>query len=358
MKSDNIAVFYIGTHTNNPQNGIYLGRFDCQTGEIISIDLAAEALNPNFLAIAADKKYLYSVGNDQLENNSDNGCVNAYSIIDNKKLELLNKTSSCGKTPCHISIGNNGRLVIVSNYSSGSLAAIPIDDNGYLKPAAKTIHHSGRSVNTARQESAHIHSVFIDNNNKFALAVDLGLDRIYSYKLNDISNPLVPNANMEFVQVEGGNGPRHFAFSRCGNLGYVINELSNTITAFSYNQDSGTLKQIQQISTIPADYNSTTYTSEIQVHPNGKFLYGSNRGHNSICIFHINPNSGLLSLVEITPCGGDFPRHFAIDPTGKWLLAANERSSLITVFAIDTETGKISENNSYDIKSPVCIKFW
>lgn len=349
--------FYIGTNTNRVDEGIYFCSFNSESGQFTIPQLAIEALNPNFIAFHPSGNFLYTVGDSNSPEPQKSGCVSAFSICKRTgKLSLINQVPSCGQTPCHIILDKAGKYVLVSNYSTGNLAVLPVGADGRLSEASTTIQHVGSSINSSRQQGPHIHSITLDPQNSFVFVADLGLDKIKIYRFNSDSGG-VESDNMPCISLASGSGPRHFAFHPSGNYAYVINEMSNTITAFNYNPSNGVLSEVQTILTVPNGYKGDTYTSEIQVHPSGIYLYGSNRGHDSIAVFRID-NKGTLTLVDIQPCGGKWPRHFSIDPTGNWMLVGNEHSNRINLFSIDSKTGKLTQTESFiSVPSPVCIKF-
>ena len=361
MTSDAKAVgdmrVYVGTYTRSGSKGVYLCFFDPGSGKLSKAQLACEATDPSFIAVHPNSRFLYAVsampaGEDAY------GCVSAFAVCANTgRLTALNHVSSGGANPCHVSVDKTGKCALVANYGSGSVGAFGILPDGRLTQATDVIQHRGASLDAARQEGPHAHSVTVDAANRFAFAADLGLDKILIYRLNASKATLEPNEPSS-VSVEGGSGPRHFAFHPCGHYAYVINEMANTITVFGYDFEKGALSEIQTVATVPTGFREQTYTAEIQVDQAGRFLYASNRGHESIAVFAIDLNTGTLSLVDIRCCGGKWPRHFHIDPTGKWLLVANERSDSITVFARDPSSGKLTATGeAVSICAPVCIKF-
>ncbi len=349
---------YVGTYTKGTSKGIYLCRFDSTTGRLSDPDLVAETANPSFLAIHPSRRFLYAVGEMSDFEGKKSGAVSAFALApETGKLSLLNQASSGGAGPCHLVVDKTGKCVLVANYSGGSVAALPIQQDGRVGSPSAFIQHTGGSVDPRRQKGPHAHSINLDAANRFAFAADLGLDKVLVYRFDPDKGTLAPN-DPPSASVHAGGGPRHFAFHPSGNFAYVINEMGNTVTAFAYDAGRGALKEIQMISTIPQGYAGETYTSEILVHPSGRFLYGSNRGHHSIAVFAIDPNTGLLSLVEIPSCGGQWPRNFAIDPTGAWMLVGNERSDNIVLFRIDPDSGKLTPTGQVvAAPSPVCLKF-
>ncbi len=275
------------------------------------------------------------------------------------KLTLLNRQSTGGPGPCHVNVDRTGKCVLVTNYSGGSCASLPVRNDGSLGEAASFIQHKGSSVNPDRQAGPHSHSINPSPDNRFAFVADLGLDKVLIYKLDPARATLTPN-DPPFAAVPPGSGPRHFVFHPGGRFAYVINEMLCTVTAFNYDTKLGALKATQTISTLPKGESVRPgySTAEVQVHPGGKFLYGSNRGHDTIAVFAIDQGSGTLRLIQNEPTQGKIPRNFGIDPTGAWLLAANEKTGNAVVFSIDPMTGKLVPTGQViEVGAPVCVKF-
>ncbi|HJS09091.1 MAG TPA: lactonase family protein, partial [Pirellulales bacterium] len=246
--------------------------------------------------------------------------------------------------------------VLVANYGGGSVAVLPIDKDGRLRPASSFVQHKGSSVNPKRQEAPHAHSINVDPAGAFAVVADLGLDKVLVYRFDAAAGTLTAN-DPPHATVSPGAGPRHFAFHPSGRFAYVINEMNSTVTAFAYDAKKGTLSEIDTKSTLPGPQQGNS-TAEVQVHPSGKFLYGSNRGHNSLAIFRIDEKTGALTAAGHQLTGGRTPRNFGIDPTGKFVLAANQGSDSVVVFRVDQETGKLEETGqSIKVPTPVCVKF-
>jgi len=350
-------LMYVGTYTGPDSNGIYAYRFDARTGDVKPLGLAAETKNPSFLAIHPNRKFLYAVG-ESSGAGAWGGSVSAFALDRaTGKLTFLNSASSGGKGPCHLVVDKTGRNVVVANYGSGATAVLPVKPDGRLGEPSSTIQHTGSSVDRARQEGPHAHSANLSPDNRFAFVADLGLDKILVYKFDATKGTIAPNTP-PFATVARGSGPRHFAFHPSGKFAYVINEMGNTVTAFSYDAAGGVLTSLQTISTLPQGFSGKSYCAEVVVHPSGKFLYGSNRGHNSIAVFAIDPAKGTLTAIEQTPTGGKWPRNFNIDPTGAYLFAANEQSNDIFLFRIDPATGKLTPTGKkLEVGKPVCIKF-
>jgi 6-phosphogluconolactonase len=350
---------YVGTYTNGktPSEGIYLLELDLASGKLTSKGAVAKLVDPSFLAIHPSRNFLYAVNELGQFNGKKGGGVSALAIDTNTGLlTLLNQQSSVGGGPCHLSVDHTGKNVLLANYGSGSIACLPIEADGTLRPASSFIQHEGKSVDGGRQSSPHAHSINLDQANRFAFAADLGLDKVLIYKFDADKGTLTPN-DPAFATVAPGSGPRHFAFHPGGRFAYVINEMANTVTAFAYDPNYGTLTEIQTITSLPPGYKGKSYTAEVQVHPSGKFVFGSNRGHDSIAIFKVDPATGKLTAAGYEPTLGKNPRNFAIDPTGTYLLAENQDSDSIVVFRIDQETGGLTKvGDPLRIPMPVCIR--
>jgi 6-phosphogluconolactonase len=347
---------YIGTYTRDKSKGIYAWRFQPSSGTLTPIGLVAETSNPSFLTIHPTRPLLYAVG--ELYDRQKGGAVSAFTI-DRKtgKLTPLNQVSSRGGGPCHLVVDRTGKNVLVANYGSGSVAAFPLNDDGSLSEAVGFVQHAGSSVDPKRQQGPHAHSINMSPDNRFAVAADLGLDQVLVYRFDPAKGTLEPHTP-PFAKVNPGAGPRHFAFHPSGRFAYVINEIQSTVTVFSYDGRGGVLKEVHTITTLPKDFTGTNHTAEVQVHPSGRFLYGSNRGHDSIAVFSIDTAKGTLTPVENTPTQGKTPRNFGIDPTGGYLFAANQGSDNIVVFRIDGKTGRLAPTGQVlEVGAPVCVKF-
>lgn len=344
MSADWIA--YVGAYTGPNNKGIHAYRFNDSSGKLADMGLAAETSNPSFLAVSPNARFLYAANEETA------GRITAFSLGANGVLKLLNSVSSKGAGPCHVTLDHTGKWLFAANYNSGSVAAFPVHDDGSLGEAAAFVQHSGSSVNPQRQTEPHAHSVNISPDNRFLLVTDLGLDQILTYRLD-----LTPS-QPAFVKVAPGSGPRHMAFAPGGRFGYAVNEMLSTITVFQYDAETGSLKEIQTISTLPAGFTGANGTAEIVVHSSGKFLYASNRGHDSIAIFRVDAAKGILTSSGWVSAGGGTPRNFAVDPIGKFLLVANQDSGNIVEFRIDRTTGALTPSGeTVNLASPVCIVF-
>ena len=355
-EADSLRV-YIGTYTHNRSEGIYLSRLDLATGKLQPAELACKTANPAFLAVHPKRPLLYAVGEMGGFQGKKAGAVSAFSMDPGTgKLTLLNQQSSRGAGPCHVAVDRSGRNVLVANYRSGSIACLPIGRDGRLGEATSAIQHEGSSVNPRRQQGPHAHSINQDAAGRFAFVADLGLDKILVYRLDATKGRLTPN-DPPSTEVAPGSGPRHFAFHPGGRHAYVINELASTITALAYDAERGRLTPLQTVSTLPKGFDGTSTTAEVQVHPSGKYVYGSNRGHDTIACFAVDSATGKLTPIGHVSTQGKTPRNFGIDPTGRYLLAANQATDNVVVFRIDPATGKLhATGHSIAVPMPVCVK--
>ncbi len=352
-------IAYVGTYTAKTNSkGIYAYRFDPGKGQLTSIGVAAESADPSFLAVHPNGKYLFAVNEIGHFNGGAGGAVSAFAI-DSKTgaLKFINQVPTRGAGPCHVSLDKNGFFVLVANYDGGSIASFPVHDDGSLGTASGFVQHSGSGPNKERQEGPHAHWIGTSPDNRFALAVDLGLDQVIVYGFDSSKGVFTPMLS-GFAKVKPGAGPRHLAFHANGKFAYVLSEMESSVTVFSYQAKNGAFTSLQTISALPKDYAGPKEAAEIAVHPSGKFLYTSNRGHDSIAIFTIDEKKGMLKSLGQVLTGGKTPRHFAIDPTGAYLLAENQESNNIVVFHIDAETGNLTPTGqTIEVPSPVCITF-
>ncbi len=327
---------FVGTYTEGKSKGIYRLVLDTDTGKLSEPSLAAEIEQPSFLAVHPSRKFLYAVNEYSGEQP---GSVTAFAL-DSKSGELtkLNQQSTKGAGPCHLVVDATGKNVLVSNYGGGSVAVLPIGTDGKLAPASCFIQHHGQVADPKRQGSPHAHSINLDKANRFVMVADLGLDRIFVYKFDPTEGKLTPN-DPPATKLQSRSGPRHFAFHPDGTHAYVINEINCTVTALNYDPERGVLTEVQSIPTMPVPVRPRNSTAEVVVHPSGRFLYGSNRGHDSLAVYSIEPATGRLTVVEHEPTGGRTPRNFAVDPTGKYVLAENQGSDTIVVFKVNPDTG-------------------
>lgn len=351
---------YVGTYTRGSDSkGIYQLLMNSETGKLSHVGLTPNVVNPSFLAIHPTQKYLYAVNEVGDFQGTKSGAVSAFSINPQTGgLNLLNQLSTEGGAPCHLVVDKTGRTVLVANYSGGNICTLRLQKNGKLKNVVSLIQHTGSSVHPSRQKAPHAHSINLDLENRHAVAADLGIDQLLVYQFDPKTGSLKSNS-IPGIKMAPGAGPRHFTFHTSGKWGYVINEMNRTITAMTYDAKNGSFQEIQTISTVPegtpAKGNST---AEVQVHPSGKFLYGSNRGPNTIAMYRIDQQTGKLTSIGFESTGGKIPRNFKIDPTGKFLLAANSISNNVVVFKIDQKTGLLQNTgHKIQVPKPVCIKF-
>lgn len=347
---------YTGTYTDKGSEGIYAWRVDGASGKSAPLGLVAASANPTFLALHPNQKVLYAVNETSDFEGQKSGSVSAYAVDRvSGKLKLLNRVSSHGAGPCHVAVDATGKLLAVANYGGGNFATYPLEADGSIGKAFHVISSQGSGPNTARQEGPHGHSVNFAPDNRHMLATDLGTDSVLVSAFDAAAGSLVPGVPPR-VAVRPGSGPRHLVFSRDGKYCYVINELDSTIDAYQYDAETGNLTAMQHVSTLPAGFSGQSTAAEIALHPSGKFLYGSNRGHDSIAVFAIDEHNGQLSPVEIVATGGRTPRNFTLDQKGRWLFAANQDSDNITMFRINSKTGKLTPfHSSLTVKNPVCV---
>lgn len=356
--TDGAMLVYIGTYTGAKSKGIYVSRFNSVTGELTAPELAAATPSPSFLAVHPNRRFLYAVGETSQPQGKGGGTVSAF-IIDARsgQLTLLNQASSGGAGPCHLAVAGAGKCLLVANYGSGSIAALPIQAAGALAEPGTVVQHRGSSVNPRRQAGPHAHFITADPDNRFALVCDLGLDQVLVYRLDPAKAGLVAN-DPPFAAVKPGAGPRHLAFHPSGRFVFLINELDSTLTVFAYDKTRGTLDNLQTVSTLPESFTGQSTCAEVQVHPSGRFVYGSNRGDDSIAVFGFDARKGKLTLVEHRPTQGKTPRHFAFDPTGRWLLAGNQGSDNVVVFRVDAKAGRLrGTGHTATVGAPVCAVF-
>ncbi|HVA48702.1 MAG TPA: lactonase family protein [Pirellulales bacterium] len=350
--------FYVGSYAEAKSEAIHLVELDRENGKLTKIGGTSGVQNPSFLAIHPNQRFLYSVCEVAEIDGQRSGAIAAFAIEPaDGSLKALNRESSGGQGPCHLVVDKAGKNVLAANYGGGSVCCLPIDGDGRLSKASAVIQHHGKSVNPGRQEAPHAHSVNLDPANHFAFVADLGLDEVLVYRFDAGKGSLRAN-EPPAAKVKPGSGPRHFVFHPSGRFAYVINELASTITAFGYDDAKGVLTEVQTIGTLPDGFKGENWTAEVQVHPSGKFVYGSNRGHNSIAAFAVDAETGRLTPIGHESSGGKTPRNFGIDPSGSFLLAANQDSDNIAVLAIDTATGKLnSTGQEIKVSKPVCVKF-
>src|SRR2546423_11854452 len=365
-------LLYVGTYSEGTRpDGVYLIRMDRRSGQLRLVGSVDVGANPSFLAIHPNRRVLYAVNELEKYKGKATGAVSAFTIArDTGALKRLNEQPSEGGAPCYVSVDRSGRLVLVANYVGGSIAVLPIQADGSLAAATQVVKHTGKGPNAERQEAPHAHCIIPDPSNRFALAADLGVDRVYVYRLDGESREVgsgkreAGNGN-SLRHVEGGDavmrpgaGPRHIAFHPKLPLAFVANELDSRVATLRFDAERGALSPLATHSTLPARWTGTNQVADIHVASNGRTLYVSNRGHNSIAVFSVAESTGALVLDQVVPTDGDWPRNFSLDPTGKWLLVANQRSDSIVVFGRDPDSGRLTATRQrIAIPSPVCLRF-
>lgn len=357
MKGNASSYFvYVGTYTGPKSKGIYAGRMNPSDGGWSTLELAAEIKNPSFLVVHPKGQFIYAASEVGDARNKQGGSVSAYRVEPGSgKLTLLNQQSSGGDSPCHLAVDKAGKCLIVANYGSGSVAVLPVAADGRLGPSASFVQHYGSSVNPQRQKEPHAHGITLDSANRLVLVTDLGLDKVLGYKLDAAVAEIELKPDVT-AMLKPGAGPRHSALHPNGRFLYVINELDSTLTVFGSRPLRDALKTVQSVSTVPADFKGGNFPAELEIHPSGRFLYGSNRGHDSIAVFAVDERSGKLTWVEAVSCQGKTPRHFKIDPTGRYLYAALQDSDAIVPFRIDPGTGRLTATGpKIEVGSPVCV---
>ena len=355
---DGKKTVFVGTYNGDNPEGVFVFRFDPATGELAPTGLTARTRNPSFLALHPTGRHLYAVSEVADAAGKESGGVSAFAIEPaTGALTFVNQHLSQGVGPCHLCVDATGSHLLVANYRSGTLGVLPILPNGRLTEATHRVQHRGAGVNPDRQEGPHAHSITLDPSNRFALGCDLGIDKVMGYRFDAEEGRLISN-EPPWAGVKPGAGPRHLAFAPGGRHVYVINELDSTITAFAFDPIQGALREAQAVSTVPAGFRGENTGSDVHVHPSGRFLYGSNRGHDSIAVFAIDEASGALTAQGHDSTLGRTPRNFALDPTGRFLLAANQDSDSIVSFRIDPATGRLAPaGNSVSVRKPTCVQF-
>lgn len=349
---------FVGTYTRGESKGIYSFVLDTASATLTPEGLAGETPNPSFLAIHPSENYLYSCGELDKFQGEASGSLTAFKIDPGTgKLEKLNDVVAGGTSTCHANVSRNGRFIAVANYGTGSCAAFALSADGKLGERTAFHQHAGSSSDAGRQRGPHAHSVNFDKQNKHVIVADLGLDQVKVYDFDAATGAMTPN-EPAFAKVKPGSGPRHFSFHPSGKYAYVINEMACTVTAFTWNAKKGTLAEIDTVTTLPVPVQKGYSTAEVVAHSNGRFVYGSNRGHNTIAVFQVDAATGKLKTVEHKSTQGEVPRNFAIDPTGQFLIAANQNSNTIVLFRINQASGALDQVGApLKAPSPVCIRY-
>jgi 6-phosphogluconolactonase len=346
---------YVGTYTSGKSEGIYIYRLNMSTGALRHFRTVKNVVDPSYLTIDLKRQFLYAVNEVSKFEGKPSGAISSFSIDQNSgDLKFLNQKASHGGSPCYVTLDGTRKFILLANYEAGNVSVLPINRDGSLGEAVSVVQHRGSSVNTERQTGPHAHCIIMDRMNHYAFAVDLGIDKIIAYRFDARKGTLVSHSEVESTP---GAGPRHLTFHPNNKLAFVINELDSTLTTFSYDSKHGKLHPQQTVSTLPADHSGQNSCADVHVSPNGRFLYGSNRGHDSIVVFAIDARAGRLTYVEHVSTTGKTPRNFTIDPTGTFLLAANQKSDTVVTFRIDPRTGRLrSTGHIAEIPTPVCLK--
>jgi len=349
---------YVGTYTSGKSEGIYLCQIDMTSGALKHVGTTKGVVNPSFLALAPNGRHLYAVNEvDEFEGKK-SGALSAFAVNQSTgELQFLNQQASLGGSPCYVVVDQTDKFALVANYVGGNIAVLPLRDDGGLGSATDLKQDVGSSANPQRQEGPHAHCVVLDPTNRHAYACDLGTDKIMIFQFDARRGKLIPNQT-PWVQLKAGAGPRHVTFYPNGNYLYAVNELDATVSVFARDRASGDLHEVQTVSSLPKDFAESNTSADIHISPNGRFLYCSNRGHDSIAAFAINSQDGKLTFIAHESTRGKTPRNFAIDPTGTFLLAANQKSDNVVTFRIDQRSGRLSPTGHVaEVPSPVCLKF-
>jgi 6-phosphogluconolactonase len=360
------TLVYVGTYTSgrSTSKGIHLFRLQTQNEEVsqnillVPLGLAAEAPDPAFLDLDQKRRRLFAAHEINNFEGKSTGAISSYAIDPaTGKLNLISRKSSEGRGPCHLLLDKEGRNVLVANYSGGTVAVLPVGDDGKLGDASTIIQHTGKSVNPQRQEAPHPHQVVLDPANRFAYVPDLGIDKVVAYRFDAKAGKLTP-AESAGIAMKPGAGPRHMAFRPDGKFAYILNELNSTVTAVAVDAETGKLTEIETQSSLPPYFDGRNSGAEIAVLPNGRFLFVSNRGHNSLVLFAIDRDKGTLNFVEEQGTGGKTPRHFGVQPNAKHLAIGNQDSNQVLICRIDPDNGRLKPSGVFaDVPAPVCMVF-
>ena len=361
--------FFLGCYTKTgPSQGIYALALEGDTGALSAPALLTKALDPAWVTLSPDKKFLYTIHGSQAQAigfavgasapHFAAGASTGESVgLKLTPLPLSPLAANAANPPSHLVVDATGRTLLAANYRDGFVASMPVARDGMLG-TPHLIKHEGKGPNAERQDKPHVHSVTLAPDNRFVIVADLGTDKVHSYALDAAAAKLTPAAQ-PFAKVDPGAGPRHSKFSRDGKHVYVMTEMGGTVTVFDYDAATGALTPKQTISTLPADFTGLKWNAEVRVHPNGKFLYASNRSHDSITVFAIDPATGTLSLVENVSSGGKTPRNFELTPDGQWLVCAHQDSEDVNVFRVDASSGRLTRTpHSARVAGAVCVLFY
>jgi 6-phosphogluconolactonase len=357
------TIVYVGTYTGRQSKGIYAYRLDAKAaaaGEAVlqPLGLAVETPSPSFLVVEPKRRLVFAANEIDSFEGKTTGAVSAFAVdAATGKLKLINQQPSMGTGPCHVALDRDGKFLFVANYNSGSFAVLPVAADGRLGAPTTVIQNAGKSVNAERQSGPHAHGITFDPANRFVFFVDLGLDQILGYRFDSTTGKLTPT-DPAFAAVKAGSGCRHLVFRPDGKFAYAMNEMASTVTVFSYDANKGKLTEVQSLSALPPGSDAKSSGAEIAVHPSGKWLYASNRGHDSVTQFEIDQQKGTITFAATQPSGGKIPRHFAFFPSGKQLAVANQNSNSILLCRADEKTGRLQAAGApIDVPSPVCVVF-
>ncbi len=345
---------FVSAFVSGEKAGIHAFRFDTDKGTLKPLKRTTGVNSPFFMALSPDRRFLYSID----EFGGKDNFVAAFAVEGRAgDLRPLNRQNTGGTASCFIDVDPSGQSVLVANYSSGNVASLPVKNDGSLGEAVSFFQHSGSSIDPQRQKSPNAHCFVVSPDGEHALAADLGIDKVMIYTFDAATTKLAPNTSQPFAKLTPGSGPRHLTFHPNGKLVYVINELANTITVFDWSTTDGTLKEKQTIATLPKDFTGKSYTADLKITPDGKYLYGTNRGHDSLASYRI-AEDGTLTLLTIQPSGGKGPQNLLITPDGRWLLCANMPGNNVVVFEIDAASGSItSKGEPVEVPMPSCIRW-
>ncbi len=351
-------LFGTGKILQGTGEGIYVYRLDAASGALQFVSKTTGIPNPSYLAFDVTQRFLYVVNELKIWDGHPSGTVSAFAVeASTGRLEFLNRQLTHGTDPCHVLVDGQGKYVFVANFASGSVCVLPVRADGSLEAASDFVQHQGASIDPARQKGAHAHAVTLDAANRFAFVPDLGLDRLLVYRF-DAQRGMLEAHTVPWIKMKPGAGPRHLVFHPGGAFAYLVNELDSTVVVLAYDGRSGTFECRQTVSTLPAGFAGASTCADIQVAPSGAFVYASNRGHDSIAIYRVDPVVGTLNCVGHQASGGQTPRSFGIDPTGAWLLVANQDSDTVVTLRIDPVTGKLTPTGeAAHVPTPVCVKF-
>ena len=358
-QNGNELVIFVGTYTEPEQStseGVYVYGINPSSGKLTLKTVAKNLINPSYLAVHPKSGFIYTIHENGTFEGKPGGGVIALDVNpETGETRVINIQSSGGEDPCYISIEQTGRYALVANYSSGCVAMLPIQPDGKLSAPSSIIQHTGSSIHPDRQDKPYAHCILPDPTNIYAVACDLGTDQLIVYRMDLEEGQLIEHSKKS---VAPGSGPRHLVFHPNGEYAYVVCELNSTVLAFNYDPEGGTFEEIQSLRTLPPGYEGRNLPADIHLTPDAKYLYVSNRGHDSFACYEVAENSGFLTLKHHTSSGGSEPRGFAIDPSGKILLSANQNSNNIVLFLIDRGMGHLSRfGDEAQVAMPVCIKF-